>query len=215
MVTIVLMIFAAMGGGLYVHYGAPGLKDPFHHEQMPDALKIEKVRELAELVVLDVPISDVHVSKIEGTTGSIKMIVAVHGDVMITTDLEHANFDLIDSENRSAVLVLPRPTAQRPRVDHDKTRIVEIQRTGLWKLLLGDAGEASLTNRAMQSAQTVLIDAANKPELIERACGHTEMVMRNFFDAMGWTVVIQWDDQPKKALPQPSKPATTTTATSG
>jgi len=198
-VTIALMVVAAAGGGLYVHLGGPLGPDPYVLKQVPNALKIEKVRELAELVVLDVPISDVHVSELEGRTGGIKMILAVHGDVQITTNLEKAEFDSIDEETKSAILVLPRPEAQRPRVDHNKTRIVEFQRTGMWRFTLGDAGERTLTNRAMASAQKVLGEAAKREDLVKRACAHTETVMRNFFDAMGWEVVIQWDgDAPPK-----------------
>lgn len=161
------------------------------HIQRP-ILDIAQVRQLAALVTLQAPISDVQVSEITGLTGALRLVVAVHGDVQVATDLNEAKLENVDAERRSATLVLPRPRPMRPRLDHEKTRVVQIERTGMWRILWGQAGESALTNQALVAAQRVLAEAAEDDELMKRACSHTESVLRNFFAALDWDVTVQW-----------------------
>jgi hypothetical protein len=162
------------------------------HVQRP-VLDIAKVRQLAALVTLEAPMSDVQVSEIAGLTGSLRLVLAVHGDVQVATDLNQARLESVDAEQRTAVLILPRPRPMRPRLDHEKTRVVQIERTGMWRILWGQAGESALTNQALVAAQRVLGEAAEDEELMKRACSHTEGVLRNFFAALDWDVAVQWE----------------------
>ena len=193
-VLIAALGVAAAGGGwfTYKHFVSekPARQVVVHVSKGPT---IEEVRELSDLVLLEVPISDIHVSTLEGLTGGLTMAVAVRGDVQIAADLGRARFEAVDEAGKSVVLVIPKPTAQRPRVDHEKTRVLEIRRTGMWRVLGGGAGEDVLTERAFADAQRVLGAAANDPKLIAQACGRTERVMRGFFEALGWTVRVQWE----------------------
>ena len=188
-------VAVVVGGVAYVQHAltraAPVHTDPVVHVTRP-TIHIDQVKKLAALVTLEVPISDVQVSEISGLTGSIRLAVAVHGDVAIATDLGAARFENIDDLERTAIVVLPRPSPTRPRLDHDKTRIIEIQRTGMWQILLGQAGESALTNRALAAAQNALAQAADDPEIAKKACAHTEAVIHNFFAALGWDVTVQW-----------------------
>ncbi|MDH3584896.1 MAG: DUF4230 domain-containing protein [Phycisphaerae bacterium] len=205
---IVLIVLGLMG--LAAYFGASWIRPPasapapiVHRSTAPT---IEKVRKLATLVTLDVPISDVHISEMSGVTGGIKLVMAVKGDVQIASDLGQARFEDLDEENRTAVLVLPRPIPSRPRLDHEKTRILELQRNGLWRFLLGEAGESTLANRAMATAQSYLIEVATRQDLRTQACAQTEQVLGEFFSALGWAVVVQWDDGRARA-PVPTDPA--------
>lgn len=166
---------------------------PVEHVSRP-TIHIEQVRQLAALVTMEVPISDVHVSEVSGLTGSLRLVVAVQGDVQVGTDLSAARFDDVDDVQHTATVVLPRPMPMRPRIDHDRTRVVGIQRGGLWQFLLGQAGESELTNRALAAAQNALIEAANDPKITQKACGHTEQVIHQFFAALGWDVSVQWEE---------------------
>ena len=193
---LTILMLSAVAGGAYLagfhHQPAQQPHDPVVHR--PSQPRIEQVRALASLVTLDVPISDVHVSELEGRTGGVEIIISVRGDVQIMTDLEQARFEDIDAERQEAVLLLPKPEPQRPRVDHEKTRIVNISRRGLWRIAPGDGGEQALTNRAMMAAQRVLADAADNEELVNLACGRTEQIMREFFAALDWSVTVRWMD---------------------
>lgn len=198
-----LIIAAIAGGGYYMGFSQRTVEvvhDPVRHE--PSAPRIEQVRALASLVTLDVPIADLHVSELDGLTGGLRMVVNVRGDVQIMTDLNRARFEEMDAERQDVVLVLPRPEPQRPRVDHERTRIVEVQRTGMWRIAPGDGGERALTNRAMTAAQRVLGEAAEDEQLVTQACSQAEQVMQQFFGALGWNVVIRWDEGGQPHDPQ-------------
>jgi len=189
-----LMLVAAAGGGYVLHMRTapdPAAAPVVHRSTRPT---IEQVRELASLVTLDVPISDTQVSKLKGFVGGVELILSVHGDVQIATDLSQARFDRIDERVQSATLTLPRPLVQRPRIDHEKTRILEITRGGMWRLVPGQAGESALINQAMLTAQHMLADTATDPKLITQARDHTEKIVCGFFATLDWRIDVQWDD---------------------
>jgi hypothetical protein len=189
-VSIVALTLGLALAGFVAFHVVTQPADPAHTRSA--GLTIEQVRKLASLVVLDVPISDVHVTQLEGLTGGIKVVIAVHGDVQIATDLSKARFEDLDAEHHTATLVLPKPAPGRPRLNHEKTRIVAIERNGLWNILPGEAGEKAATNRAMSAAQQLLTDAAKRDDLAAKACAHADEVLRSFFTALGWTVTLQW-----------------------
>ena len=57
---------------------------------------IEKVRELAQLVTLRVPVSEVRSESLRGYLGSNTLTLEAHGDALIGTDLDQAQFEDID-----------------------------------------------------------------------------------------------------------------------
>jgi hypothetical protein len=198
--TLMLIVaLLAAGGGFYLRarLDTPPTTatDPIIHHAV-NTPTIEQVKKLASLVALRVPISDVQVSELAGTTGGVKLALAVYGEVDIATDMSAAKFEQVKPDEKSAVLVLHRPAPDRPRLDHEKTRILDISRSGLWAWLPGEAGEKTVTNRAMQAAQRILGEAADRKDLAAQACQQTETVVRQFFGATGWDVVVQWDDAP-------------------
>lgn len=211
LLVLSLTAVAAYIGSVWIRPPASAPAPIVHRSTAPT---IEKVRKLATLVTLDVPISDVHVSEMAGVTGGIKLVMAVKGDVQISSDLSEARFEDLDEENRTAILVLPRPIPSRPRLDHEKTRILQLQRNGLWRFLLGEAGESTLTNRALATAQSYLIEVATREDLRTQACAQTEKVLGEFFGALGWSVVVQWDDG-RAAAPVPTPPAKVSAADPG
>lgn len=167
---------------------------------VPSSPTIEQVRRLASLVTLHVVVSDVQVRTIHGYTGGVSLVLIVHGGVEVTSDLAAASLQQVDPLHKQAVLVLPPPEAVRPRLDHEHTRIYRIERTGLWRILPGQAGEAELANRALQQAQQVVEQAGGHPRLAAQARRHAEHVLAGFFEALGWRVRIEWQD----AAPPPA-----------
>ena len=153
---------------------------------------LEQIRRLASLVTLHVPISDVQVSKVSGYTGATSLVLIVKGDVEIGTDLRGARFEDIDRKAKRVTVVLPSPTIDRPRLNHDRTRIYRIDRDGLWRILPGQASEKELINSALQRAQRLLIDAARQASLIDESRRLTEDVLRSVFETFEWRVEIRW-----------------------
>lgn len=157
---------------------------------------IEKIRSLANLAVLSVPISDVQVQELSGYTGSVRLILIVKGDVEVGSDLGQTRWTAIDAQQRRATLVLATPVASRPRLDHERTRIFRLEKEGLWKLVPGDGTEAALVDKALLEAQRVVAEASQQPELIEQAKQHCQAVLSRFLAALDWQVLIKWADRP-------------------
>jgi len=191
-----MVVIAAVGGGAWLTRGwwMPEAPEADPVAEVKSAPKIEQVRKLARLVTLHVPISDAQVHELEGWSGTVKLTLDVFGEVEIATDLSRARFEEVDRETQRLVLVLPKPTTSRPRLDHERTRVRDVRRTGLWRITGAEEAERVLTNRAMAAAQRTIHAAAQREDLIVQACQHTEQVMREFFAAMAWQVALQWDE---------------------
>lgn len=156
---------------------------------------IEQIRQLASLTVLHVPVADVQVYTLTGYTGGIQAAMVVKGDVEISTDLTTAKLETVDVDHRQAYVILPAPTAVRPRVDHERTRIYKIDRSGLWQMIPGDAGERDLVNKALQDAQRLVGEVGGQADLIDQARARTKDLIAGFFKALDWDVEIRWMDQ--------------------
>ncbi len=87
---------------------------------------------MSELVTLRVPVSTVITSELAGYTGSTRCIVIVNGEVELGVDLEQARFEDIDTQARTATLVLPEPKTRAARLDHARTQVYSLDRHGLW-----------------------------------------------------------------------------------
>ncbi len=210
---VVLLLMAAGGAAIGwqaaqvaggAHAGLPAIPQPAYRFRS-EAIKIEQVRQLGELVSLEVPVSDVQTSTLEGVTGSVGLVLLVRGSVLIGTDLDQASLEAIDAQERTAVLVLPAPRTTRPRLDHERTHIYRTDRTGLWRLFPTPGAEAALYDRAMKQAQRLLEDAAAQPDLMDRSRQRTRDVLSPFFAALGWRVELRWADRRADAAAQVGK----------
>jgi len=153
---------------------------------------IGKVTQLAELVVLHVPVSKVHVTTLGGYVGSVSCVVLVHGELELGTDLKLAKFTEVDTEARTATLTLSEPKVRRARLDHEQTSVYRIDRGGLWKMMPNTEASRRVVNQAMLEAQECIEKAGNGPELIERTRNQTEQVLGQFLTALGWDVRLEW-----------------------
>src|SRR4051812_24766541 len=90
----------------------------------PPSPTLDRIRELSSLVTTVAEVSDVLVTRVAGRTGSVEAVLLVRGDVEVSVDLGRARLEAVDRAERRAVLVLPPPAPSRPRLDHDRTRLV-------------------------------------------------------------------------------------------
>ncbi len=155
---------------------------------------LREVKRVASLITLNVPISDVQVSRLSGYVGSTSLVLLVRGDVELGTNLQAAEFTEVNLDAQRATLALPPPELSRPRLDLERTCVYRIDRDGLWKILPGHAGERELINQALQQAQRMLIEAAQQTALDGEARRLTEEILGSLFAACEWQVSIHWLD---------------------
>ncbi|MEW6253197.1 MAG: DUF4230 domain-containing protein [Planctomycetota bacterium] len=152
--------------------------------------RIEDVRKIAKLAVLRVQVANV----IEGRNAGGRAAVLVKGDADLTIDLDGIRLAERDEAARTAVVRLPQPRPDRPRVDHERTRVYQLEKTGLAAINPFADPRASLLEDAMRAAQMEVDRAVQDGELIARAREQAELLLTGFYREMGWTVRIEWVD---------------------
>jgi hypothetical protein len=150
--------------------------------------RIEEVRKIAKLAVLRVQVADV----IEGNTAGAKAAVLVKGDADIAVDLDQVEFAERDDQNQTATLVIPTPKPDRPRVDHERTKIYELQKTGLALINPFADPRAVLLADCMRAAQEDVERAVHDAEFIAKAKEQMELLLRTFYRQWGWDVKVRW-----------------------
>ena len=161
------------------------------------APSVEQLKPLARLLTHRAIVVDVVSVSLIGYTGDLRASVIVRGDALLSVDLTKAHIEQVDHEARSLVLVLPRPHVVSARLDHEGTRIVAIESSGLWALMPCDDARAEIIGRAMLVAQDAVMKAASESLVIEEARKRAEVLIVAFFaDTLRWTVTVRWADGP-------------------
>lgn len=187
LLMLLLLALAVLGLMRFEKFGGAPPAPPAH-------LVLEEVRELSELVTLSVPLQQLVETEWAGYTGATRCVLIARGEARVGTDLTTADFEL-DSHRRRATVTLPSPRVLSATLDHDQTRTVLVDRSGLWQIIPGGAGEAHLVDRALADAQDRMRSAAGEAERIDQARVRTEMLLTQWFDRHGWQVAIHWRDR--------------------
>ncbi len=154
--------------------------------------RIEDIRQIAQLAVLRVRVSDV----IEGRNAGGRALVLVYGDADVAVDWQSARLVEVDDAARRLVIELPRPKPQRARVDHERTRVYEVRKIGLaaWNPLADP--RPALLEDCMRAAQAAIEAAVGRETYVAQARAHTEVLLVEYHRALGWDVEVRWQDQP-------------------
>jgi len=156
-------------------------------------LTVERILPLSVLTTLKVEVADARVTQLRGYTGSVKAVLVARGDITVGVDLSQARFDRVDEQARTAVLVLPQPTVQSVRLDHEQTKLIGVWPTGLWTVVPGgEDADAAAVNVAYRDAERSVSGAAAHGQLLLHSRAQAERVLRAFFTALGWDVRIRW-----------------------
>ena len=150
--------------------------------------RIEDVRKIAKLAVLRVQVANV----IEGNTAGAKAAVLVRGDADITVDLDQIQIVDRNEEQHTVRLILPTPRADRPRVDHNRTRVYELEKTGLAAINPFADPRADLLADCMRAAQEDVEQGVQNPAFIVQAKEQAELLLRAFYKELGWEVAVEW-----------------------
>ncbi len=154
---------------------------------------IEHLQPLASLITTKVHVTDVVTANIVGQTGDLRAAIIVHGDAMISVDLTKARIEQVDLEARTATIVLPPPHVVSARVDHNRSRIFDIQASGLWSFIPTDAGRAELIDQAMRLAQESVRRAASDQAIMEQARTRAASLICTFMaESLDWSVEVKW-----------------------
>ncbi len=150
--------------------------------------RIEDVRRIAKLAVLRVQVADV----IQGNNNGGRAIVLVKGDADMAIDLDRIQLSDRDETQKTAVVSLPLPQPERPRVDHARTRIYEMEKLGLAALNPFADPRRELLEDCMRAAQHSVEQAVAAPEFVTQAKEQAELLIRTFYREIGWQVTVRW-----------------------
>jgi len=193
----VVLILGSFVAGAYVLWW----RLPSHNAQ-PTAWQssgptAESVRRIAELLTLQVSVSDVLTGEGYGYRG----VWIIKGDAYFGIDLDKIDVpkDLRDDSHRTATIALPRPRLKYSRLNHDITKTWQVSRDAWWRWPSAEH-ENQLRDEAMREGQRLIEFAANKAEHAREAQSQTAEVIETIYQHVGWTVEIRWTDPVTNAL---------------
>ncbi len=146
-VKLVLVVAILAYGGVMLARHLP--------QPLPAELQVvlRQVQTLSDLTVLRVPVHFLHEAGIDGHTGGIRTLVQVEGSVDLGVDVSRAQLTQIDPAARTAVLQLPSAKVLHAKVDMAATRVLRVDRRGLWWVVPGEAGGREVIQKALSQAQ--------------------------------------------------------------
>ena len=155
---------------------------------------LDQIQALSELVTTRISVHDVVETQIKGFTGSIRAVLVVRGDFLLGIDLSQARLEQVDPVRRSAVLVLPDPRVQSPRLDHEKSRLYALDEQGLWRIVPGREADRAVMDRLMREAQGRIARSGADSRVLEQSRQQAQRVIGDFARMRGWTIHLRWVD---------------------
>ncbi len=148
---------------------------------------ISQLERISELVPIRIHVADVLIAEGEGYRGA----WLVKGDAVLSCDVSRAKIVRIDPAARSATLRLPPLRVTSARVDHERTKTWNVERTSWLPWAGGD--QNALRDTAMYHAQRLIEDAALSDRNLEPARSQTVILIRQMYEIVGWDVTIEWE----------------------
>lgn len=162
---------------------------------LSSAPKLAQIQTLSHLATLKVEVADAMVFQLNGKTGGIAAVVVIRGEAILGVNLKASQFLEVDESRHRLVLDLPQPAVLSVSVDHQRTKVVALQASGLWLLAPGGSvADVAVLESCFRQAEAIIREAANAPELQERARNQLQTVLNSFCDGANWHVAIQWRD---------------------
>lgn len=148
---------------------------------------ISQLERISELVPIRIHVADVLIAQGEGYRGS----WLIKGDAVLSCDVSRAKIIQSDSAARRATLRLPPLRVNSARVDHERTKTWNVEKTSWLPWSGGD--QNALRDAAMYHAQRLIEDAALSDRNLEPARNQTVILIRQMYEIVGWDVTIEWE----------------------
>ncbi len=152
---------------------------------------VTELEKLNKLVTLKVHVSDVLEGFQANAWGVVRGAWLVKGDALLAVDMTKAKFASRDEHAKTVTILLPPPHVESARVDHERTRTYDVQ-VGL---LRPYSSADRMRDDAMRQAQALVYSMAASPEYIDFARERSETALKGYFEAVGWTAIIVWQDR--------------------
>lgn len=180
--AILLLVVLCFGAGVWL--GSRGHLPPQVRSMTPTVTQLERISELA---ATRVHVTDVLTAEGEGYRGS----WLIKGDALLSLDVSQAKFIHVNMETRTATVHLPQPRVTSARVDHDKTKIWNVEKTTWLPWRWGDQG--LLRDAAMYHAQQLIESAAGSERNLALARSQAELLVRRMYDLVDWKIHVEWE----------------------
>ena len=115
------------------------------------------------------------------------------GRLTLGVDLSTARIEQVNTQRKTAVLLLPQPQVQSVRLDHERTKLIGLWPSGLWTIVPDEQeADAAVVNAAYEQAERTVAEAAKEPAAMDRARRQSQIVLGSFLAALGWRVELRW-----------------------
>lgn len=148
---------------------------------------ISQLERISELVPIRVHVADVLIAEGEGFRGA----WLIRGDAVLACDVSHAKIVQNDSTTRRATLRLPQLRVRSARVDHERTRTWNVEKTSWWPWSGGN--QNALRDTAMFHAQQLIEETALSERNVEPAKAQTVLLIQQMYEVVGWNVSVEWE----------------------
>ena len=194
-VILILLVLLAAGVIAYLLLYPPPSPSPTFSSTGPTLVGLQ---DLSDLVTTRIHVADVLVAE----DPKFRAFWLIKGDALLSVDMTRAEILHKDEQTRYALIQLPPPVVIQARVDHDKTRIWDMQRKTWNPFKAGDPDV--LRDQAMQQAQKLIAFAAAEDEPIQHARAVAETAIPAFFRMVDWDVRVAWSDRSASLPAEPS-----------
>lgn len=171
----------------------------------PPKLSAEKVGELVTLRLHYANVleffqkraQDIPLTPYELRLGGTRILMVVHGDCEISTDLQAARYEQVRPETRTLRVVLPAPHMQPPRVSHAASDaggsyFYAVTSEGLEVLVPNSANHKAAINNGWAAAEKDIGRYCGAPQWMAEAKANAEKLLTPMFAAAGWTASFVW-----------------------
>ena len=148
---------------------------------------ISQLERISELVPIRIHVADVLIAEGEGFRGA----WLIRGDAVLACDVSRAKIMQIDSTARSATLRLPQLRVTSARVDHERTKTWNVEKTSWWPWSGGN--QNALRDTAMFHAQQLIEETALSERNLEPAKAQTVLLIQQMYEVVGWNVSVEWE----------------------
>ncbi len=171
-VLLILLIIVVCGSGIVGIFLYRSITEKFRSEHM---LSVDKIEKMGKLELVKVNIKDVleQTSERPFYLPNAKAVLIISGEVIAGIDLEKVQKNDIADSGTEITVTLPKPEVLMSKVNHEKSKIYDIE----W----GGFSTANLVDEAYKTAETTIIEEAKKTGYEETCKNNAKSLLTPLF----------------------------------